>query len=73
MNRTKMPMTNPRSPVFVVINALIAASEFSFSSNQCPMSRYEQIPTSSHPTSNRTVLLAMTRVSIDPVKRFSAA
>ena len=71
--RTITPMTKPRSPARVVMKALIAASEFSFSSNQWPMSRYEQTPTSSQPTSSCTVLLAMTRMSIEPVKRFSAA
>ena len=36
---TKIPNRNGTSPVFVVMNALIAALEFSFSSHQCPMSR----------------------------------
>ena len=63
--RTKMPNRNGTSPVFVVMNALIAAFEFSFSSHQWPISRYEQMPTSSQPTSSWKRLSAMTRVSIE--------
>ena len=37
--RTKIPNRKGMSPVFVVMNALIAASEFSFSSHQCPINR----------------------------------
>jgi len=70
---TKMPNMNGMSPVFVVMNALMAAFEFSFSSHQCPMSRYEQIPTNSQPTSSWNRLSAMTRFSIEPVNRDSAA
>jgi hypothetical protein len=69
---TKMPNRNGMSPVFVVMKALIPASEFVFSSHQCPMRRYEQMPTSSHPTSNWMRLLEMTRRSIDPVNSDSA-
>ena len=46
------PMIRPMSPVRVVRNALSAASEFGFSSHQCPMSMNEQRPTSSQPTSS---------------------
>jgi len=37
--RTKIPNRKGMSPVFVVMNALMPASEFSFSSHQCPTSR----------------------------------
>ncbi len=37
--RAKMPNMNGTSPIRVVMNALIAASEFSFSSHQCPIKR----------------------------------
>ena len=36
---TKMPNMNGTSPMRVVMNALIAALELSFSSHQCPISR----------------------------------
>ena len=36
---TKIPNRNGMSPVFVVMKALIAASEFSFSSHQWPIRR----------------------------------
>ena len=39
MVSTKIPKRKGMSPVFVVMNALIAAFEFSFSSHQCPISR----------------------------------
>ncbi len=35
----KMPNMNGMSPTRVVMNALIAAFEFVFSSHQCPISR----------------------------------
>ena len=60
------------SPVFVVMKALMAASELAFSSHQNPMRRYEQIPTSSHPTSSCSRLFDTTSRSIEPVNRFSA-
>ncbi len=71
--RAKIPNTKGTSPVFVVMKALMAASEFSFSSHQWPMSRYEQRPTSSHPTSSWKRLFATTRLSMDPVNSDSAA
>ena len=37
--RTKMPNRKGMSPVLVVMNALMAAFEFSFSSHQCPIRR----------------------------------
>ena len=46
----KMPNMNGTSPIRVVMNALMAAFEFSFSSYQCPISRYEQTPMTSQPT-----------------------
>ena len=55
------------SPVRVVRNALTAASELSFSSHQWPMSRNEQSPTPSHPTSSSRVSLERTSRSIAAV------
>ena len=69
----KMPNRKGTSPDLVVMKALIAASLFSFSSHQCPISRYEQMPTSSHPTSSWNRLSAMTRFSIDAVNSDSHA
>ena len=67
------PINNPMSPVRVVRKALSAASELGFSSHQCPISMNEQRPTSSHPTSISSVLLATTSNSIDAVNRLNAA
>ena len=67
------PTSKPMSPVRVVRNALSAASEFGFSSHQCPISMKEHRPTSSQPTSICSVLSATTSSSIDAVKRLSAA
>jgi hypothetical protein len=72
-NVTMMPIMSPMSPVRVVRNALIAAFEFAGSSHQWPMSMNEHSPTSSQPTRSCSVFEATTRVSIDAVKRLSAA
>ena len=69
----KIPNRKGMSPVLVVMKALMPASEFSFSSHQCPTSRYEQMPTSSHPTRSWMRSPAMTRFSIEPVNSESAA
>ena len=66
---TKMPNRNGTSPVFVTMNALIPASEFTFSSHQWPISRYEQIPTSSQPIRSSNSWSAITSSSIDAVNR----
>ena len=65
----KIPNMNGTSPTRVVMNALIAALEFSCSSYQCPISRYEQTPMISQPTSSMIRLFAITTVSIAPVNR----
>ena len=62
-----MPTIRPMSPTRLVRNALRAASEFGFSSHQCPMSANEQRPTSSQPVMNCTVLRLITSISIDAV------
>ena len=72
-NVTITPIIRPTSPVRVVRKALIAALVFSCSSHQWPMSMKEQRPTSSQPTSSCRVFDATTNVSIDAVKRLSAA
>ena len=72
-NVTITPIIRPMSPVRVVRNALMAAFVFAFSSHQCPMSMNEHRPTSSQPTSSCSVFDATTSVSIDAVKRLSAA
>ena len=64
----KMPNMNGTSPTRVVMNALIAAPEFAGSSYQCPISRYEQTPITSQPTSSWNRLPARTTSSIAPVK-----
>ena len=72
-NRMMMPISRPTSPVRVVKNALRAASEFSFSSHQWPMSMNEHRPTSSQPTSSWSRLSDTTSSSIDAVNRLRAA
>jgi hypothetical protein len=57
----------------VVRNAFNAASEFGFSSHQCPISMNEHTPTSSQPTRSCNVLSATTSSNIDAVNRLSAA
>ncbi len=63
----KMPNMNGTSPIRVVMNALMAASEFCFSSYQCPISRYEQTPMISHPIRSWIRFGAMTTLSIAAV------
>ncbi len=62
-----MPNMNGTSPTRVVMNALIAASEFSLTSHQWPINRYEQTPMTSQPTSSWIRLLETTTVSIAAV------
>src|SRR6266478_666775 len=66
-NSTKMPNMKPTSPMRVVMNAFMAAFELARSSCQWPMRRYEATPTPSQPISICIRLLAMTRLSIEPV------
>src|SRR5438046_9008714 len=70
---TKMPNMNGTSPMRVVMNALMEASELSFYSHQCPINRYEQMPMTSQPTRSWNRLLAMTTFSIAAVKIESTA
>ena len=62
-----MPNMNGTSPIRVVMNALIAAFEFSLTSYQWPISRYEQTPMTSQPTSSWIRFGAMTTFSIAAV------
>ena len=66
-NNVIIPTSRPTSPTRLVMNALRAASEFGFSSHQCPMSTNEQRPTSSQPVIICIVLRLMTSSSIDAV------
>ena len=59
-----MPTSRPMSPVRVVKNALRAASEFCFSSHQCPISTNEQRPMISQPSRSWRVFSATTRFSM---------
>ena len=43
-----MPIKNPISPTLFVKNAFLLASAALSFSNQCPISKYELTPTSSH-------------------------
>ena len=71
--RMIIPTRRPTSPTRLVRNALRAASEFGFSSHQCPMSANEHRPTSSQPTIIWSVLCASTKKSIDAVNRLRKA
>ena len=66
-NSVIMPIIRPTSPTRLVRNALSAASEFGFSSHQCPMSANEHRPTSSQLVMNWIVLRLITSISIDAV------
>ena len=66
-NRMITPQMSPTSPTRFVMKALRAASEFGFSSHQCPMSANEQRPTSSQQVRSCRVLSLMIRPSIDAV------
>ena len=70
---TTMPTRRPMSPVRVVKKAFRAASEFFFSSHQCPISMNEQRPMISQPRSSWTVFSATTRLSIPAVNSDRAA
>ena len=72
-NRTITPMSRPTSPTRLVRNAFSAASEFGFSSHQCPMSTNEHRPTSSQPTIICNVFSARTKNNIDAVNRLRNA
>src|SRR5262245_52243024 len=61
---TKIPNMNGTSPILVVMKALIAELELTWSSHQCPISRYEQTPMTSQPTRSWNRLLARTTTSI---------
>ena len=61
------PQIRPTSPTRLVMNALSAASEFGFSSHQCPMSANEHRPTSSQHVSSWRVLSLMISPSIEAV------
>ncbi len=65
------PTISPTSPNLVVRNAFCAANWLARSSHQNPISRNEQTPTSSQPTSSISRLFAMTSTSIDIVNRLS--
>ncbi len=64
-NRMDIPISSPMSPTRLVRNAFSAASELGFSSHQWPISTKEQRPTNSQAVMNCTVLLLMTRRSIE--------
>ena len=66
--RTITPQIRPTSPTRLVMKALRAASEFGFSSHQCPMSANEHRPTSSQHVSSWSVFSLMISPSIDAVK-----
>lgn len=64
-----MPSRNPTSPTRVTRNAFIAAAGAPGSRRSWAMSRYEQRPITSQPTSSMIRSPATTTSSIAPVKR----
>ena len=63
------PQIRPTSPTRLVMKALSAASEFGFSSHQCPMSTNEHRPTSSQQVRSWRVFSLMISPSIEAVNR----
>ncbi len=68
MNNIAMPRKKPKSPTLFTRNALMAAFDALFFSYQCPIRRYELMPTSSHPTYRRNRLFARTIISMEKEK-----
>jgi hypothetical protein len=66
-------INSPASPIRVTIKAFVAAFAASGFSNQCPIRRYEQSPTSSQKTYSSMKFGARTSPSIEAVKRFRSA
>ena len=61
------PQIRPTSPTRLVMKAFRAASEFGFSSHQCPMRANEHRPTSSQHVSSCSVFSLMISPSIEAV------
>lgn len=62
-----IPIRNPKSPNRVMMNAFFAAAAAEGRFSQNPMSRYEDIPTSSQNTNSCTTFRAVTSPSMDAV------
>ena len=62
------PTSIPTSPTRLTMNALLAASQLTFSSYQKPISRYEQTPTSSQKMKIMKTFDEATRPSIEKQK-----
>ena len=62
------PTSIPTSPTRLTMNALLAASQLTFSSYQKPISKYEQTPTSSQKMKIMKTLAEATRPSIEKQK-----
>ena len=60
----------PQSPMRLTMKAFFPAADAAGLTNQKLISRYEDNPTSSHPTNITTKLEARTRVSIEAMNRF---
>ena len=58
-------MSMPTSPTRLAMNALLAASQFFFSSYQKPIKRYEQTPTSSQHMNTMKMFADASRPSIE--------
>ena len=71
--RIAIPSRKPTSPTRVTRNALTAARGASGSVRSWPISKYEQMPMTSQPTSSSTRSPATTTVSIAAVKRLTCA
>jgi hypothetical protein len=72
-NAAKMSMRatrNPQSPMRLTMNAFFPAAAAEGLVNQKLMSRYDDNPTSSHPTNMSPKLSASTRVNIEAMNKF---
>src|SRR5262249_55416760 len=69
-NASRMPSTNPKSPMRLTMKAFLPASEADVFWNQKPMSRYEQRPTPSQPTNITRKFEPRTSTSMNEANRF---
>ena len=65
-----MAVMRPKSPMRLVTNAFFPAVAAESRSNQNEMSRYEHVPTPSHPRNISRKLSARTSISIEKTNRF---
>ena len=70
MKMRNIPRRKPKSPIRFTIKAFLPALAFSISSNQNPISKYEQSPTPSQPINKIGRLAPRIRMSMEAVNIF---